>query len=101
MVEKYSNDPNYAIAQELQELLLSFTATEEAAIKTIVNLTSYVRLRHGSIQTKGNTSCVWRKSGLSLVLPNLPSECRYVIINRRNKKGEKGKSQLHSTKFEH
>ena len=80
------------IAEELQHLLLSFTIVEEAAIRTVVPLISIVRLMHGSIKTKGNTSCVWQQSRLSAVLPNLPSDCSFIIINRRNKSGTKGKS---------
>ena len=93
-------DENYKIAHELQHLLLSFTIVEEAAIRSIVPLMSIIRLMHGSIKTKGNTSCVWQQSELSTVLPNLPSECKFIIINRRNKNGEKGKSEMSSTKFE-
>lgn len=93
-------DMNYLRSNELQRLLLSFTVIEEAAIRTIVPLLSIIRLMHGNIKTKGNTSCVWQKSKLCLILPNLPSECKYIIINRRNRNGTKGKSNLVSTKFE-
>ena len=81
IAHEYSYDKNYAISRELQLLLLSFTCVEEAAIRTIVPLLSIVRLMHGSIKSKGNTSCVWQKSQLCLVLPNLPSECKYIVIN--------------------
>ena len=98
--QQYSYDKNHAYCRKLQLLLLSFTCVEEAAIRTISPLISIVRLMHGSIKSKGNTSCVWQKSQLSLVLPNLPSECKYIIINCRNNKGKHGKSQIVSTKFE-
>ena len=94
------DDMNYLRSYELHRLLSSFTVIEEAAIRTVVPLLSIIRLMHGNIKTKGNTSCVWQKSKLCLILPNLPSECKYVIINRRNCNGTKGKSNLVSTKFE-
>ena len=99
IVSANPEDINYKLAQELQHLLLSFTIVEEAAIRTIVPLMSIVRLNHGSIKTKGNTSCVWQHSQLCTVLPNLPSECKIIVITRRNKKGDKGKSKLASTKL--
>jgi len=42
-------DPNISRAQELHELLSSFTAAEEAAIQQISPLMSLVRLAHGNI----------------------------------------------------
>ena len=93
-------DPNYAKSRELHELLSKFTMVEEAAIRSIVPLLSIVRLMHGSIGTKGNTSCVWQQSTLATVLPNLPSECKFIIINRKTKQNKPGKSQITSTKFE-
>ena len=94
------DDINYLRSHELHRLLSSFTVIEEAAIRTVVPLLSIIRLMHGNIKTKGNTSCVWQKSKLCLILPNLPSECKYVMINRRKSNGIKGKSNLVSTKFE-
>ena len=90
----------YLLAQELQKLLLSFTMVEEAAIRTIVPLLSITRLTHGNIATKGNTSCVWEKSKLYKVLPNLPTDYKWIIINCCYKDGKSGESKLHSTTFE-
>ena len=77
---------------------MSFTGAEEAAIRQISPLISIVRFPHGSLGSKGNTTCVWQQSKLNLVLPNLPEECKFIIIRRKQKKG--GKSELKSTKFE-
>ena len=60
------DDINYLRSHELHHLLSSFTVIEEAAIRTVVPLLSIIRLMHGNIKTKGNTSCVWQKSKLCL-----------------------------------
>ena len=71
-------------SRELHALLSSLTAVEEAAIRQICPLISILRLTNGNIGSRGNTSCVWQKSKLSVVLPNLPQECNYIILKRRN-----------------
>ena len=85
--------------QQLYKLLSTLTAAEEAAIQQISPMISIVRLAHGNIGCKGNTSCVWQKSKLNMILPNLPEECKFIIITRRQKSGNTT-SQLKSTKFE-
>ena len=82
----------------MHQLLRSFTGAEEAAIRQITPLISIVRFPHGSLGSKGNTSCVWQQSKLNLILPNLPEECKFIVIRRKHKK--RGKSDLKSTKFE-
>ena len=79
----------------------SLTAAEEAAIRQITPLISIVRLNHGNLATKGNTSCVWQQSKLNLILPNLPSECKFVVLTRRQRSpnNTNNQSQLKSTKF--
>ena len=72
-------------------LLSNLTAAEKTAIRQITPLISIVRLNHGNIGCKGNTSCVWQKSKLNLILPNLPEECKFIIITRRNKKKDEQK----------
>ena len=50
----------------------------------------------------GNTSCVWQKSKLNLILPNLPSACAFIIITRRQQgttRNNGSSSGLKSTKF--
>ena len=44
--------------QQLYKLLSTLTAAEEAAIQQISPMISIVRLAHGNIGCKGNTSCV-------------------------------------------
>ena len=85
--------------RELHGLLKSFTGAEEAAIRQISPLISIVCFPHGSLGSKGNTTCVWQQSKLNLILPNLPEECKFVIIRHKQKKKD-CKSQLKSTKFE-
>ena len=73
------------VARKLRELLPTLTAVEEAAIRQIAPLLSIIRLAHGNIASRGNTSCVWQKSKLSTVLPNLPEECKFMVIERQKR----------------
>jgi PIF1 helicase. len=97
---------NIAKSRELAKLLSSFTAAEEAAIRQITPLISIVSLKEGNIGAKGNTHLVWQQSKLQLILPNLPQECKFIIMKRGrdNSNGQgpanHGRSQLKSTKFE-
>ena len=91
-------DINITKGRRLQFLLSSFTAVEEAAIRQITPLISLVRLSTGSISSKGNTSCLWQNSSLNLILPNLPSECKYILITRQSHSNSE--SGTKSTKFE-
>ena len=67
---------------ELHTLLDSFTAAEEAAIRMITPCISLVRLRYGNLGTKGNTTCLTQESKLNKIMPNLPSECKIINIQR-------------------
>jgi hypothetical protein len=69
-------------ACELPNLLCNFTAAEKAAIRQITPTLSIVRLSQGSLASKGNTSCVWHKSRLTRILPNLPAECKFIVVKR-------------------
>ena len=89
---------NVKMFRELYDLMNSLTGAEEAAICQISPLISIVRFPHGSLGSKGNTTCVWQQSKLNLILPNLPEECKFIIIRCKQKKGDK--SELKSTKFE-
>ena len=77
---------NVTMYRELYHLLSTFTGAEEAAIRQISPLISIVRFPHGSLGSKGNTTCVWQQSKLNLILPNLPEECKFVIIRHKQKK---------------
>ena len=94
-----NEDENFTIYRKLHSLMKSLTAAEEAAIRQITPSISIVRLTHSNIGSKGNTSCVWQQSKLNLILPNLPEECKFIIITHLQKK-KKGTSELKSTKFE-
>jgi hypothetical protein len=83
----------------LHTLLSTITAAEEAAIRQITPLISIVSLTHGNIGSKGNTSCVWQKSKLNQILPNLPQECKFIIIRRNQRSGSNDISNIKSTKF--
>ncbi len=101
---RLESDINFNIARELQLLLKDFTVVEEAAIRQITPLISMLRLKGGNIGSKGNISCVWQKSRLANVLPNLPSEVKYIIILRSNTSATARNGlnprPLASTKFE-
>jgi hypothetical protein len=88
---------NIQKAAELRQMLLSLSGAEEAAIRQITPLLTIVKLSEGNIGTKGSSHLVWQKSNLSLILPNLPVECKFVIIKRRNSSNT---SVIQSTKFE-
>jgi hypothetical protein len=69
-------------ACELRNLLSTLTAAEEAAIRQIAPTLSIVHLSQGSMASKSNTSCVWQKSRLTRILPNLPAECKFIVVKR-------------------
>ena len=88
--------PNERYDIALQNIMAKLTVVEEAAIRRIAPLLHIVRLAHGNIGATGNTSCVWQDtSRLSRTLPNLPEECKFVIVTRPGS----GDSQMKSTKF--
>jgi hypothetical protein len=71
----------HSFAHELDCLLKQLTLAEEAAIRRITPMVSIVRMQRGNIATKGNTSCVWKSvQRLASVLPNLPHECDFIVV---------------------
>ena len=66
----------------LQLLLSNATNAEEAAICPIAPAFSIIHLTAGNIASRGNTSCLLQESRLGLILPNLPEDCRVVIVKR-------------------
>ncbi len=84
-------------ACELCNLLSSFTAAEEAAIHQIAPTQSIVCLSQGSLASKGNTSCVWHKSQLTRILPNLPVECKFIVVKHIS--NNNSYTSIKSTKF--
>ena len=93
-----NNYPNVGIAIELKDILSSMTCIEEAAIRQITPLISIVKLAHGNIGSKGNTTCMWNQSRLCTILPNLPNQCKYFVLSYKSKKDSD--IILKSTKFE-
>lgn len=87
------------VARKLREILTTLTAVEEAAIRQIAPLLSIVRLSHGNIASKGNTSCVLQKSKLARVLPNLPEDCKFIVIERQKRNADGTRTGIKSTKF--
>ena len=77
---------NITIAIELKQILSSMSCIEEAAIRQITPLVSIVKLAHGNIGSKGNTTCMWNESSLCTILPNLPSTCQYFVLSYEAKK---------------
>lgn len=87
-------------AAELGTLLGTLTCAEEAAIRQVTPLLSVIRLAHGNIGVRGNVSCVWQKSKLNRVLPNLPSQCSTIVIERERRGGSvAGRPRLRSQEF--
>ena len=76
---------NIYIARELQILLLSLTAMEEEAIRQVTPLISILRLSHGNIGSEVNTRFVWKKLKLNIIVPDIPSECNFIIIHRHKR----------------
>ena len=70
------------------------TNAEEAAIRPIAPAFSIINLTGGNIASRGNTSCLLQESRLGLILPNLPENCRVVIVKRRDTS-----SRMRSTKY--
>ena len=90
-------DPNIRYGRELFHLLSNCTAAEEAAIRQIIPMISITRLAMGNIASKGNTTCIWQESKLNMVLPNLPSECKIIVIHSSS--NGSSTTQLKSTQF--
>jgi hypothetical protein len=89
-----SEAPEVAASRELHSLLTSFTSAEEMAIRQIAPFIRITKLRQGNIGMVGNTSCAHVHSRLSQILPNLPTECKVIILKYRH--GDQG---LASTQF--
>ena len=95
--EEITNEQKWFV---LHNALNDLTGAEEAAIRQISPLISIVSLKNGNIASRGNTSCVYQKSKLSRILPNLPSECSYIVIRRRQRsKTNNTNYSLKETKF--
>ena len=77
-------------------LMNSLTIAEEAAIRRVAPLMQITKLAGGNIGSKGNTSCVQVHSKVAKFLPNLPEQCKVIVIRRKN---QRGGTQLQSTKF--
>jgi hypothetical protein len=77
-----AEDIHITKARELHFLLDSFTTVEKAAIRQITPLISILHCSQGNIGSKGNISCVFQQSRLAVILPNLPMECKYIILAR-------------------
>ena len=83
-----------AASRELHTLLTSFTSAEEMAIRQIAPFIRITKLRQGNIGMVGNTSCAHVHSRMNLILPNLPEECKVIILKYR-----RGVHGLASTQF--
>jgi len=88
-------------ARRLQFLVNDMTLVEEAAIRRIAPMMYFVGLKQGNLASRGNTSCVYQKSRLQSILPNLPRECNYIIVKRlsRTNNSNNAHQWLKSTKF--
>jgi hypothetical protein len=96
------NEPSqFSDARRLQFLMRDMTLVEEYAIRRIAPMMSIVRLKQGNLASRGNTSCVYQKSRLQSILPNLPHECKYIIVKRKSRSNNSINAGpgLKSTKF--
>lgn len=84
------------LSAKLYHLLNNLTPAEEAAIQRIIPLLSFVRLTHGNISSCGSVHCIWVQSKLGKVLPNLPEECKFIVVTRQGANG----CRINSLKFE-
>ena len=73
---------------------------EEEAIRQVTPLISILRLSHGNIGSEVNTRFVWKKLKLNIIVPDIPSECNFIIIHRHKRNSNKSDSRLRSTKFQ-
>ena len=53
-----ATDRNVSISIELKHILSSMSSIEEAVIRQITPLVSIVKLAHGNIGSKSNTTCM-------------------------------------------
>ena len=74
--------PNVNIAIELKRILSKMTCIEEATIMRITPLISIMKLAHGNIESKGNTTYMCNQTKLYTILPNLLSICQYFHKSR-------------------
>jgi hypothetical protein len=96
------NEPSQLTdARSLQTLMENMTLAEEQAISRIVPMLKIVSLKQGNLASRGNTTCVFQKSKLHTVLPNLPRECKYIIVKRKSRCNNTNNAHpgLKSTKF--
>ena len=64
------------------------TGVVKTAICMIAPLLSIVSLKHTSLASTGNFSCVWQHSKLVSILPNLLSGYKYIILHRETPSGQ-------------
>ena len=64
----------------LYALLSTFTPVKEAAIHRVCPLLSVVKLAHGNLGSKVNVSCIFQYLKLGMILPNLPTECKFMVV---------------------
>ena len=94
------HNTNILMGIRLQVLMQSRTLVEESAIRQITPMLHIVKLSHGNYGTTGNTSMVWQRSKLNIILPNLPATCKYICIRRASQRQQRGNTQMVQTKFE-
>ena len=80
----FPHDHDTAIFTELYQIVMTLTAADEADIRQITPLINILSLSQGNDGAKGNINCLWQKSKLNLILPNLPKDCRWIVIKRRH-----------------
>ena len=79
----FTHDRDTAIFTELYQIVKTLIAAEEAFIRQITPLINIPILSQVKIGSKGNIHCICQKSKLNLILPNLPKDCRWIVIKLR------------------
>ena len=77
------HDCDTAMFTEPYQIMKTLTTAEEAAIRQITLLINILRLSKGKFGAKLNIHCLWQKSKLNLILTNLPKDCIWIVIKRR------------------
>jgi hypothetical protein len=60
---------------------------EDATIRQITPLISFVKLKHGNLGRKGVVTCIQQSSNLNKILPNLPQQCKCLVFQRQRGDG--------------
>ena len=81
-----ATERNVSIVIELKHVLSSMSCTEETIIRQFTPLVSIVKLAHGNIGSKGNTTCMWNQSKLCTIYQTYLVHVNILYYHMRLKK---------------